>query len=49
MSFVFDRQVENDRPNTQSDEMFRTGERIKTFRYFSARGGVYSLFKSHYL
>ena len=31
-----------------TDEMLRTGERIKTFQYFPARGGVYSLFKSHY-
>ena len=29
MSFLFDIQVENDRPNT--DEMLRTGERITTF------------------
>ena len=29
MSFLFDIQVESDRPNT--DEMLRTGERIKTF------------------
>ena len=29
MPFLFDIQVESDRPNT--DEMLRTGERMKTF------------------